>query len=111
RTPFEVPGAGNQPLDLITRIEQGAITPLERQDVPRSLVAVLRKGMAGDRRDRYASAVDFARALQSVELELSYAPTPLDVPGLTVVEVAPDDGGEATRVRGVTSIAAQPVAP
>lgn len=111
-TPFEVPGGANQSLELMTRIERGAVTPLQRSDVPRSLIAVLRKGMAVDRRDRYATAVDFARALQAVELELSYAPTPLDVPGLAVVEVGHDDeGGEATRVRGVTSIAAQPAAP
>jgi hypothetical protein len=108
RTPFELPGGSNQSIDLMTRIERGAITPLERPDVPRSLVAVLRKGMSVDSRDRYATAVDFARAMQSVELELSYAPTPLDVPGLAVASVDHvDEGGEATRIRGVTSIPAQ----
>jgi len=110
RTPFEVAGRPNQALDLISRIERGAITPMERTDVPASLLAVLRKGMATDRDARFATAVDFARALQRVELELSYSPTPIEVPNLHVPEpVRPADGApeDATRARGVTTVAAQ----
>lgn len=114
RTPFEVGGRANQSLDLITRIERGAITPMDRQDVPSSLLAVLRKGMATNRGQRFATAVDFARALQRVELELSYAPTPIDVPNLVVPQPearVDDNHADATRARGVTSIVAQaPVA-
>ncbi|MCU1578460.1 MAG: serine/threonine protein kinase [Rhodoglobus sp.] len=110
RTPFEVGGRSNQSLDLISRIERGAITPMERQDVPSSLLAVLRKGMATNREQRFATAVDFARALQRVELELSYSPTPIDVPNLVVPQPEAridDNHADATRARSVTSIAAQ----
>lgn len=114
QTPFEVRGRSNGTLDLIGRIERGAITPMSRDDVPRSLLAVLQKGMASDRTDRFATAVDFARALQRVEMELGYAPTSIEVPNLEVA--APDrgldDGGEdETRVRAVATIDAQPAAP
>ena len=112
-TPFEVRGRSNGTLDLIGRIERGAITPMSRQDVPRSLAAVLQKGMASDRADRFATAVDFARALQRVELELGYSPTAIDVPNLLVE--APrrghDDDPDATRARSVSTIEAQPAAP
>jgi hypothetical protein len=114
RTPFEVVGASNQAIDLMARIERGAITAMKRTDVPASLLAVLRKGMSVDRGQRFASAVDFARALQRVELELSYAATPIEVPNLTVPE-APRIGGDPadeTRARPVTTVAAQaPSAP
>ncbi|MEP6481236.1 MAG: protein kinase [Rhodoglobus sp.] len=112
QTPFEVSGRSNSTLDLIGRIERGAITPMTRTDIPRSLLAVLHKGMASDRADRFSTAVDFARALQRVELELGYAPTTIDVPNLTVS--APDrsaaaEGGEdETKVRSVATIQAQP---
>ncbi|MFB6609449.1 serine/threonine-protein kinase [Agromyces sp. NPDC056379] len=108
RTPFEIPGRSNGSLDLIGRIERGAITPMDRPDVPRSLVAVLAKGMAGRRDDRYPSAVEFARALQRVELELGYAATNIEVPNLASAreEAQPDDD-DATRARSVRTVDAQ----
>ncbi|WP_354499003.1 serine/threonine-protein kinase [Mycetocola sp. 2940] len=114
-TPFEVPGKPNGTVDLIGRIERGTITPITRTDIPRSLVAILHKGMAASADDRFATAVDFARALQRVEMELSYAPTAIDVPNLTILERVHDaetaDAGDATRIRGVATIHAQPAAP
>jgi serine/threonine protein kinase len=111
RTPFEIPGRSNGTLDLIGRIERGAITPLSRDDVPRSLVGVLQKGMATRRSERYGSAIEFARALQRVELELGYAPTTIEVPNLVVRERDQDDrgaeGDDETRVRSVATIDAQ----
>lgn len=114
QTPFEVRGRGNGTLDLIGRIERGAITPMERTDVPRSLIAVLQKGMAVERGDRFASALDFGRALQRVEMELGYARTELEVPRLHLdaPERPADTGGaDETRVRQVATIEAQPIAP
>ncbi|KQV24533.1 serine/threonine-protein kinase [Yonghaparkia sp. Root332] len=117
RTPFEIPGRPNGALDLIGRIERGAITPLPRDDVPPSLQAVLRKGMATSPADRYATAIEFGRALQRVELELGYASTPLDVPAVVQDPVEREEPvpGDETRVRGVTVIApgapAAPTAP
>jgi len=114
RTPFEVSGRPNGALDLMGRIERGDITPMDRTDVPASLLAVLRKGMAVTRTERFASAVDFARALQRVEMELEYAPTTIDVPNLVVPDVAVDrsaDNDDATRARAVRTIGAQSVSP
>lgn len=112
RTPFEIPGRPNGSLDLIGRIERGAITPIDRADVPRSLASVLAKGMAARRGDRYPSAIEFARALQRVELELGYAATTIEVPNLASArEAATDDDSDATRARAVRSVEAQPVAP
>jgi hypothetical protein len=110
RTPFEIPGRSNGALDLIGRIERGVITPISRDDVPASLVAVLRKGMATDRANRYPSALDFARALQRIELEIGYAATSIDVPNLSVSGRDRRDspaGEDETRARGVVTIAAQ----
>ncbi|MEV1130151.1 protein kinase [Agromyces sp. NPDC049794] len=112
RTPFEIPGRPNGSLDLIGRIERGAITPMARDDVPRALAAVLAKGMASRRSDRYPSAVEFARALQRIELELGYAATSIEVPNLASSHAAADDDeADATRARAVRSIEAQPAAP
>lgn len=114
QTPFEVRGRSNGTLDLIGRIERGAITPMARDDVPRSLLAVLQKGMAVEREQRFATAVDFARALQRVELELGYARTELDVPNLQFeapVRSADAGGDDETRVRTVATIEAQAPAP
>lgn len=111
RTPFEVPGRSNGTLDLMGRIERGMITPMDRTDVPSSLTASLRRGMATRREDRYQSAVDFARALQRVELELGLAPTGIDVPNLSVGDArpapTPGDGEQETRARSVATIRAQ----
>ncbi|WP_420897960.1 serine/threonine-protein kinase [Cryobacterium frigoriphilum] len=114
RTPFEIRGRSNGTLDLIGRIEHGAITPIDRPDMPRSLTHVLQKGMATDRENRYATAVDFARALQRVELELRLSPTGIEVPNLRVqqAEKAAATPEEAeTRARTVVTIAAQAPVP
>ena len=109
RTPFEIPGRPNGSLDLMGRIERGAITPIDRADVPRSLTAVLAKGMATRRDDRFPSAVEFARALQRVELELGYAATSIEVPNLATSRESPDDddAADATRARSVRTVEAQ----
>ena len=115
RTPFEIQGRSNGTLDLVGRIERGAITAMDRTDVPRSLLAVLQKGMATKRADRFASAVDFARALQRVELELGYSPTGIEVPNMDIAPVLRDEDANnenETRVRSVSTINAQaPAAP
>ncbi|QEO10658.1 serine/threonine-protein kinase [Protaetiibacter larvae] len=112
QTPFEVRGRSNGTLDLIGRIERGAITPMDRTDIPRSLIAVLQKGMATEREDRFATALDFGRALQRVEMELGYARTELEVPNLHLEapqRPADTGGDDETRVRQVATIEAQPL--
>ncbi len=110
-TPFEVLGRSNGTLDLINRIERGAITPMAREDVPAALVAVLAKGMATDPARRFQSAVEFARALQRIEMELGYVPTAIDVPNLVVEHARSErqaEDADATRARGVATVEAQP---
>lgn len=109
RTPFEIPGRSNGTLDLIGRIERGAITRLSRPDVPATLIAVLQKGMATRPADRFGSAVEFARALQRVELELGYAPTSIDVPHLAVAARRQGDADpeDETRARSIVTVEAQ----
>ena len=112
RTPFELPGRGNGTIDLISRIERGAVTPMDRTDVPRSLLSVLQMGMAPNRANRYATAVEFARALQRVELELGYSPTGIEVPNLNLPQNRPaavPGGEDETRARDIQTVAAQPV--
>lgn len=116
QTPFEVRGRSNSTVDLVGRIVRGAITPMDRTDIPRSLLAVLNKGMAAEPSERFATAVDFARALQAVELELSYSQTPIDVPNLKVKAperdlVDSDFDPEATRVRTIATVRAQEPTP
>ncbi|WP_323740664.1 serine/threonine-protein kinase [Microcella flavibacter] len=115
RSPFEVEGRSNGALDLIGRIERGIVTPMPRADLPRSLVAVLAKGMASEPADRFASAIEFGRALQRVEMELGFQATTLDVPQLAAAEAAPAEASspdaDETRVRGVSVIQAQAPAP
>ncbi|RUQ84418.1 serine/threonine protein kinase [Labedella gwakjiensis] len=110
-TPFEVRGKPNGMIDLIGRIERGAMTPLEndRPDVPRSLLLVLARGMAVDKESRYDSVLEFARALQRVELELSFSPTTIDVPNLAVPAAGRPDAGDpdATRLRDIRTVDAQ----
>jgi serine/threonine protein kinase len=110
-TPFEVRGKPNGMIDLIGRIERGAMSPLEnvRPDVPRSLLLVLARGMAVAKESRYDSVLEFARALQRVELELSFSPTTIDVPNIAVPAVGRPDGGDpdATRLRDIRTIDAQ----
>jgi serine/threonine protein kinase len=110
RSPFEVPGGSNGGLDLITRIQQSPLSRTGRADVPDSLEQILATSMAKREEDRFGSALEFARALQKVQLELSLSVTPADVLDDSLpsaVEEEEDDGN--TRIRGIVTI--DPTAP
>ncbi len=105
RSPFELPGQRNGAAELIHRIETLPLPALGRADVPASLQRVLERAMAKNSADRYESALAFARALQTVQIELSHSVTPIDILDDHVpddIEEDEDDG--LTRVRGVVSI-------
>lgn len=109
RSPFEIPGGSNRTFDLIPRIEQGGPQPTGRPDVPESLERLLRHAMSRSAVDRPASALQFARMLQAIEVEQGWAATqleisqdPRDVRARNVVE---DDDG--TRLKGPTVIQSQ----
>jgi serine/threonine protein kinase len=110
RSPFEVPGGSNGGLDLITRIQQSPLSRTGRPDVPDSLEQILATSMARREEDRFGSALEFARALQKVQLELSLSVTPADVLDDSLPSAAEeeeDDGN--TRIRGIVTI--DPTAP
>ncbi|KAF2411754.1 serine/threonine protein kinase [Microbacterium sp. B35-04] len=105
RSPFELPGQRNSAAELIHRIETLALPPLGRADVPVSLQRALDRAMAKSPADRHDGALAFARALQTVQIELSHSVTPIDILDDQLpddIEEDEDDG--LTRVRGVVSI-------
>jgi serine/threonine protein kinase len=107
RSPFEQPGASNSGADLIARIEAAALAPTGRADVPESLERVLARAMSKSPASRYASAIDLARALQRVQIELRQSVTPIDVVddvGPAAPAPAAEDDDESTRIRSVVSI-------
>ncbi len=108
RSPFEQPGASNSGADLIARIEAAALAPTGRADVPETLERVLARAMSKNPAARYASAIDLARALQRVQIELRQSLTPIDVvddggPAAPAPAVD-DEDDESTRIRSVVSI-------
>ena len=105
RSPFQLPGASNTSADVISRIGSYALPALGRADVPASLDAVFARAMSKTPGDRYASALDFARALQKVQIELAMSVTTIDV--LDDAVDGPDDRDDddgLTRVRNIVSI-------
>ncbi len=80
RSPFEREGAGqNTAEQLKRRIGRAVYTPTGRRDVPAELEDVLAKALRRDPQHRYASAREFAEALQSVQRTLGLAETPLEI--------------------------------
>ena len=110
RSPFEVPGGSNSGLDLIARIQSAPLAPTGRPDVPASLEQVLATAMAKRTDARYSSALEFARALQKIQLELAMSVTPADVldDALPSDDFEEEDDGN-TRIRGIVTI--DPTAP
>ncbi|MDL5352850.1 serine/threonine-protein kinase [Microbacterium sp. zg-YB36] len=105
RSPFEIPGQRNGSSELIQRVLTMPVPPLGRADAPASLQRALERAMATAPGDRYASALDFARALQRVQLELNMAATPIDVIDESVDDSPmEDEDGGLTRIRGIVSI-------
>lgn len=115
RTPFELPGAANTSVDLMGRVQSLPLPPIGRPDVSPSLERVLATAMAKDPAHRYASALEFARALQRVQIELGMQPTGVDVMEDAPEPVAFDSDDDATRIRSVVTIdpqgASAPVTP
>jgi serine/threonine protein kinase len=105
RSPFELPGQRNSAAELISRIETMPLPPLGRPDVPASLQRVLDRAMSKSSADRYESALAFARALQTVQIELSHSVTPIDIlDDQTPDDIERNEDDGLTRVRGVVSI-------
>ncbi|MDQ2847779.1 MAG: protein kinase [Actinomycetota bacterium] len=105
RSPFDRPGGSNSSADLIGRIRTSPLPPLGRSDVPASLERALARAMDKNRAARYATALDFGRALQQIEGELRLAPTPIDLLDSGPATAAEELGDTpATRIRALTVI-------
>ncbi|BDZ39632.1 serine/threonine-protein kinase [Microbacterium suwonense] len=111
RSPFQIPGASNTDIDVISRIQAMPVPPIGRADVSESLEVVLRQAMSKNPADRPQTAQAFAHALQKVQIEHGMQPTPivLDDEDLSF-DTDDEDGEEETRFRGIMRIDAQPTA-
>lgn len=100
-SPMYVAGEPNDILHLSARIRTMPVPRTGRADVPEELERVLAVGMAKDPRERFQSALEFARALQGVQGAINQAVTPIDVYAeQQVIEDEPDLEGEGTRISG-----------
>ncbi|WP_183097785.1 serine/threonine-protein kinase [Nocardioides pelophilus] len=108
RSPFHVQGGANDAVALAPRVRTMPLPPTRRPDVPESLERTLRTAMAKAPHERYDSAHEFARALQSIQAELHLPVTTIDVLDEQVIDIAPGDDGGGTRVSGFVSIDPEP---
>ncbi|MGC0369908.1 serine/threonine-protein kinase [Microbacterium sp. SLBN-111] len=109
RQPFEIPGGSNGEIDMVPRIQTMALPPTGRGDVSAALEAVLARAMAKDPAARYATALEFGRALQHVQILHGMQETPIDVEEDDILPFEDEGEEKATRFRGITSIDAQSV--
>lgn len=79
RSPFELPGGPNDAAAVSRRIAEAPLSPTGRADVPPALERVLAVGMARDPAQRFPTALEFGRALQTVQAQMHERLTPLDV--------------------------------
>jgi hypothetical protein len=111
RSPFWLPQGPNGLPDLIHRISNTPVPRTGRPDVPAGLERLLSTAMAKDPVDRPASALEFARSLQSVENTAGYAETTVDIresaPARTPRRTPVDDE-PGTRVRSVVTVDPEP---
>jgi serine/threonine protein kinase len=104
RSPFEVSGKDNTPADLIARITKSRPQPIEREDLPHRLEAILSRTMSRKPEARQRNVLELIRELQSVETELGLVQTPIEVAvddWALATSANPDD---RTRIKGVVSV-------
>lgn len=80
-SPFERRERGqNTKEQLRRRIARASYTLIPRPDVPASLQTALATAMSRDPERRQGSAREFGETLRDIQLELGFAPTPLEIP-------------------------------
>ena len=104
RSPFEVVGADNREIAMLNRVLRSPVPRTGRADVPVELERILSIAMSKDPGQRYASALDFAHALQQVQVDMHQRSTPVDVLDEAPPEDLDDDEDDATRVRSLAMI-------
>lgn len=78
RPPFHDPGAPGV-LDVLARVDAGAVAPITRPDLPEAAARTLVGLLARNPADRPASGIELASRLQSLEVDLGLSPT--EIPG------------------------------
>jgi len=109
RSPFELPGDKNSPVQLMARIQKTALPAIGRADVPPRLELLLARALSKRPERRQASAIELIRELQAVEAELGLAQTPLELATAEWEAQAAGDAADQTRINGPVTVAAQPV--
>lgn len=107
RSPFEVPGGSNSSRDVEARILADPVPPLARADVSSACEEVLRRAMSKNPSERPQTALEFARALQRVQIGLGLAPTRIQI-AEDEIDVASDGDFDRTRFREATTQGTSP---
>jgi len=100
RSPYEIVGGDNRSLSMIRRIEGSSVPSTGRDDVSESFERILRQCMSKLASARLPSALEFARALNGVQQEMSLGATPIDIPeDAPAVRTTTGDAGDETRFK------------
>lgn len=102
RSPFEIVDGSNGTDELIGRISRARVPALDRDDVPATLEAVLRRALRRDPAQRQQSALELVRDLQRVEAELGLMTTQADIAMDDWALATMSDPGDRTIVRAVS---------
>lgn len=108
RSPFEVLDGSNGSSELIGRITRARLPGIDRDDVPASLIAVLRRAMSRDPAKRQQSMLELVRDLQRVEAEMGLVTTQADIAMDDWALASIGDPGDRTIVRAVAARAPRP---
>ncbi len=105
--PFEIEDGDNSEIAVINRVLRSPVPSTGRFDVPEEMERVLATAMAKEPQQRYADALEFARALQSVQSLLHQQPTSVDVLAQAPAEPGssePDDDATRMAVRTINPL-------
>jgi serine/threonine protein kinase len=104
RSPFEQPGTDNSSAELMGRISKARVPAIGRADVPPRLELILARSMSRRPEARQGSVLELIRELQSVEAELGYTQTPLEVAMDDWATGSLSEPDDKTRISSVNSI-------
>ncbi|WP_150308456.1 serine/threonine-protein kinase [Planctomonas psychrotolerans] len=104
RSPFEVTGGSNTSADLIARIAKAKPGPIGRADVSPQLERTLQRAMSKRPDARPGDVMELIRELQSAELELGVAQTPVEVAMDDWALATVADLDDRTRIKGVPAV-------
>ena len=101
-SPMYIQGQANDVLNLNVRVRSMPAPLTGRADVPDELERVLAVAMAKDPRERFQSALEFARALQGVQGLLNQSVTAIQVftDEADQPDFEPDQHDQGTRIQG-----------